>query len=417
MICIKDKALCCGCGACSQICPKHCIVMSQDEEGFLYPSVNKETCVDCGLCEKVCPVINQRTPHDKVQQAYAAINMTESIRMSSSSGGVFRAIADLVIQDNGVVFGARFDDDWSIIHDCTETLDGLAAFQGSKYVQSKIGDCYQRAKTYLDQGRKVLFSGTPCQIAGLNLFLRKPYSNLVTVDLICHGAPSPLVWGEYLKEEIARQCNRKNSVLPRPIHEKDVLVEGIAFRDKSEGWKKFSFALALSTTNGSGEKFSFCSRIPFRQNLFMKGFMANLYLRPSCYACPVKGGRSLSNLTMGDFWGIDKIRPDLNDDKGISALLVNDMHGFFLLNGTGINLWQMDYKDVLCFNSALEKSAVKPKEREMFWNTQNVSLSKRIMKYTKLPLKFRIKLGVVKLLAYSFSQKQRNIIKNILRIR
>ena len=243
MICIKDKALCCGCGACSQICPKHCIVMSQDEEGFLYPSVNKETCVDCGLCEKVCPVINQRTPHNKVQQTYAAINMTESIRMSSSSGGVFRAIADIVIQDNGVVFGARFDDDWSIIHDCTETLDGLAAFQGSKYVQSKIGDCYQRAKTYLDQGRKVLFSGTPCQIVGLNLFLRKPYSNLITVDLICHGVPSPRVWNEYLKEEIARQCNRKNSVLPRPIHEKDVLVEGIAFRDKSEGWKKYSFAL------------------------------------------------------------------------------------------------------------------------------------------------------------------------------
>ena len=369
MICIKDKALCCGCGACSQICPKHCIVMSQDEEGFLYPSVNKETCVDCGLCEKVCPVINQRTPHDKVQQAYAAINMTESIRMSSSSGGVFRAIADLVIQDNGVVFGARFDDDWSIIHDCTETLDGLAAFQGSKYVQSKIGDCYQRAKTYLDQGRKVLFSGTPCQIAGLNLFLRKPYSNLVTVDLICHGAPSPLVWGEYLKEEIARQCNRKNSVLPRPIHEKDVLVEGIAFRDKSEGWKKYSFALALSTTNGSGEKIQFCSRMPLNKNIYLRGFLSNLYLRPSCYNWPAKSSKSGADITMADFWNVHRVVEDFDDNKGTSLIIVNSPMGKSLVDSINIRTKEVDFDLAIQYNSAYSNSILMPKDRALFFST------------------------------------------------
>lgn len=199
MINIEDKSLCCGCGACLQVCPKHCITFVQDEEGFLYPFVNEKICVDCGLCEKVCPVINQNTPCDRPLQTYAAVNKNDSKRMMSSSGAAFRSIAEIVIQDNGVVFGAKFDDDWSVIHDCTETLEGLVAFQGSKYVQSKIGDCYLRAKAYLDQGRKVLFSGTPCQIAGFNLFLRKPYSNLITVDLICHGVPSPRVWDEYLK--------------------------------------------------------------------------------------------------------------------------------------------------------------------------------------------------------------------------
>ena len=417
MIQIANKVDCCGCAGCMQKCPKGCISFQEDSEGFFYPIVDTSRCVNCGLCEKVCLMHHRSETVHRPILVYAAKNADEKIRLCSSSGGVFTALAEKVIDNGGVVFGACFDEKYNVIHGYAETKEDLCKLRGSKYVQSYMGDNYKKAEMFLKAGREVLFSGTPCQITGLRLFLQKSYENLYTVDFICHGVPSPGIWRQALKEEIARQCDRKHTVLPRLIHEKDVLVEGISFRDKTLGWKKYSFTLALSTTNESGEKFSFCSRIPFRQNLFMKGFMANLYLRPSCYACSAKGGRSLSNLTMGDFWGIDKIRPDLNDDKGISALLVNDMHGFFLLNGTGINLWQMDYKDVLCFNSALEKSAVKPKEREMFWNTQNVSLSKRIMKYTKLPLKFRIKLGVVKLLAYSFSQKQRNIIKNILRIR
>ena len=397
MIRIIDKALCCGCGACSQICPKYCIVLSQDEEGFLYPSVNEETCVDCGLCEKVCPVINQRTVHNKPQQAYAAINKTESIRMTSSSGGVFRAIADVVMRDKGVVFGAKFDDNWSVIHDCTETSDGLAAFQGSKYVQSEIKNCYQRAKTFLDQGRKVLFSGTPCQIAGLNLFLRKSYSNLVTVDLICHGVPSPRVWDEYLKEEIARQCNRKNSVLPRPIHEKDVLVEGIAFRDKSEGWKKYSFALALSTTNGSGEKIQFCSRMPLNKNIYLRGFLSNLYLRPSCYNCPAKSSKSGADITLADFWNVHRVVEDFDDNKGTSLIIVNSLKGKSLIDSTSLRIKKVDFNLAIQYNTAYFNSIPKPKDRDQFFsnwqrghNVMNVleqmlyvSLSNRIYQLTK----------------------------------
>lgn len=369
MIRIRDKALCCGCGACSQICPKHCIVLSQDEEGFLYPSVNEKTCVDCGLCEKVCPVINQRTIHNKPQQAYAAVNKTESIRMASSSGGVFRAIADVVMRDKGVVFGAKFDDNWSVIHDCTETSDGLAAFQGSKYVQSEIRDCYQRAKIFLDQGRKVLFSGTPCQIAGLNLFLRKSYSNLVTVDLICHGVPSPQVWDEYLEEEIARQCNRKNSVLPRPIHEKDVLVEGIAFRDKSEGWKKYSFALALSTTKGSGEKIQFCSRMPLNKNIYLRGFLSNLYLRPSCYNCPAKSSKSGADITLADFWNVHRVVENFDDNKGTSLVIVNSQKGKSLIDSTSLRTKEVDFDLAIKYNSAYYKSIAVPNDRVLFFTS------------------------------------------------
>ena len=216
MINIIDKKNCCGCNACVQHCPKSCVTMQEDEEGFLYPIVDQEACIDCGLCEKVCPVLNQGEER-KPLQVYAANNPNEEIRMQSSSGGVFTLLAETIIQEGGVVFGARFNDDWEVIHDYTETKEELAAFRGSKYVQSRIGDSYCQAEQFLKKGRKVLFTGTPCQIAGLNLFLRKEYGNLLTVDFICHGVPSPGVWKSYLEELIALQGNRKNTVLLSPF--------------------------------------------------------------------------------------------------------------------------------------------------------------------------------------------------------
>lgn len=323
MVDIKEKNECCGCNACVQRCPKSCITMREDNEGFLYPEVDREVCIDCGLCEKVCPVIHQGDKR-KPLAVYAVKHKDDKIRLSSSSGGAFTALAESVIDEDGVVFGAKFDEDWSVFHDYTDTKEGLAAFRGSKYVQSRVGDSFKKAEYFLKAGRKVLFSGTPCQIAGLKRFLRKEYDNLLTVDFICHGVPSPGVWREYLKEETARQCGGKNSVLSHPnIKERDARIESISFRDKRLGWKKYSFALTLSVPNGHGAKNTVLLSEPLNKNIFLRGFLTNLYLRPSCHACPAKSFKSGSDITISDFWGGQSIIPEWNDDKGISVMFLH----------------------------------------------------------------------------------------------
>ena len=215
MITITDKSKCCGCNACVQACPKQCIEMHEDDEGFLYPRVDTTRCIDCGKCEKVCPVINQAEPHRPIK-VYAAINPDEEIRRQSSSGGIFTLLAEQTIKEGGVVFGARFDESWQVTHDYTESIEGLASLRGSKYVQSCIGDTFLKAEAFLKQGRKVLFTGTPCQISGLKKYLHKEYENLLTVDFVCHGVPSPLIWQKYLSETLenfrAKRGAGKNSV-------------------------------------------------------------------------------------------------------------------------------------------------------------------------------------------------------------
>lgn len=259
MINIKDKADCCGCNSCIQVCPRHCIATKTDKEGFAYPVVESFRCIDCGLCERVCPILNQNVTRVPVK-TYAAKNPNETIRSKSSSGGIFTLLAEIVIVQGGVLFGARFDEDWNVIHDFTETLEGVAAFCGSKYVQSRIGDSYRRVEKFLKAGRKVLFSGTPCQVAGLKRFLRKEYDNLLIVDFVCHGVPSPKVWQMYLNETIARQGDGKNTVLS---HSKSFSyrVKGIDFRSKSTGWKN-TVLLSLSPRHQPTErKIQFCSHL------------------------------------------------------------------------------------------------------------------------------------------------------------
>ena len=201
MIISPTKYDCTGCGACHSVCPKSCILMRQDSEGFLYPVIDDISCTRCGKCKNICPA-NYQGAARKPLNVYAAKNMDEEIRRQSSSGGIFSLLAEHVIQEGGVVFGARFNDTWDVVHDYTETVEGLAVFRGSKYVQSVTGETYIQAKKFLKDGRKVLYSGTPCQIAGLKAFLQGDHNNLLTVDLVCHGVPSPLVWKKYLDEII-----------------------------------------------------------------------------------------------------------------------------------------------------------------------------------------------------------------------
>lgn len=372
MITILDKKDCCGCSACIQICPKQCITMLEDEEGFSYPSVNIHNCIDCHLCEKVCPVLHLGKTR-KPLNVYAAKNRDEKIRLQSSSGGVFTVLAEAVINTGGVVFGAKFNEEWKVVHGYTETKDGIADFRGSKYVQSWMGDNFSKVKYFLDNGRRGLFSGTPCQVAGLKLFLRRPYENLLTVDFICHGVPSPKVWRMYLKEFVMNQSIK--SVSSDSASEKRISIASISFRDKRLGWKKFSCAFTFSISDNNGEKKLVSSSEVFSKNTYMKGFLENLYLRPACHHCPAKCLSSGSDITIADFWGMNKVLCNKDDDWGYSVMMVNSMNTSLKLIAE-LDTTKICYEDVLRYNSPIEKSADPNINRNYFFsNLEKKSLS------------------------------------------
>lgn len=377
MIEIKDKSQCCGCEVCVQRCPKRCISLVEDKEGFLYPSVDKKVCVECGLCEKVCPIINQSTERQP-RVVYAAINPDSDVRYSSSSGGIFSALADAVLIQGGVVFGVCWDKDWRLVFDYTENKEDLFRFRGSKYLQAYVGDAYIRVEHFLKIGRQVLFTGTPCQIAALRRYLKKDYDNLLMVDVICHGVPSPGVFRAYLSEEIAQVAisNKKKSVSLSSksyIAERNLLntadwhIEDIQFRDKRLGWKKFSFTLCLATMSAVGEKNSVSLSSLLNENIFMRGFLRDFYLRPSCYSCSAKSGRSGSDITLGDFWGINELNPEIDDDRGVSAVTINSDKGALLFDALLLQKYVMNYDDLCHYNPALVRSVVCPPQRAKFF--------------------------------------------------
>ena len=316
--------------------------MYPDEEGFLYPVVNQEICVGCNLCVKVCPVIQQG--HDRFPlEVYASRNKDTRILLESSSGGVFSLLASAVIRQGGVVFGVKFDKNWNTVHTWTDSEDGLAAFRGSKYVQSRVGNTFREAESFLKEGRQVLFSGTPCQIAGLKRFLRKDYEGLLTVEIVCHGVPSPLVWQHYLAS----------------LHPDEERITSISMRDKKEGWKRYRMEIR------TGNKFLYAGMAA--DNLYCRGFLADLYLRPSCYACPVRKGKSGSDITIGDFWGIDSCFPSFDDDKGTGLVLIYTQKGMNLYGGLDVYQIETTYGQVTKENPCLERSVPLTGFRKEFW--------------------------------------------------
>lgn len=356
MVDIRNKKDCCGCASCANVCPKNCITMKSDFEGFLYPYVEKSNCVQCNLCEKSCPIININEVKNE-PKAYGCYNKDENVRMRSSSGGFFHILCEFVIKQKGVVFGAAFDENFDVYHDYAETMDECEKFKGSKYAQSTIGDSYKKAKDFLDDGSIVLFSGTPCQIAGLYTYLKRDYDNLFTQDIVCHSIPSPKIWDEY-KESIS---NNK-------------IIKNITFRGKENGWSQGTFKMHLD----DGEIIS----LPYAQTEYMKGFLNGLYSRPSCYDCKFSTMNRQSDITLGDFWGVESFYPELYDNKGTSLILINSKKGKYLFDYVKDMLVYKKVKidKALFYNPAINNCARENPNRADFFDSKDC-LSDKVNKY------------------------------------
>ena len=294
---------CTGCAACRAVCLKGAIAMVADGEGFLRPRVDGARCVGCHRCEQVCPVLQSGEP-DASPVCYAAYTRDEELRLKSSSGGIFTELAKPIVESGGVVFGCVWERPQLVaIHAKAETMDDLAAIRGSKYVQSDLRDTFREARAALENGRQVLFSGTPCQIAGLNGFLGRRYDNLLTVEVVCHGVSSPAVFEAY-KARLEAGGGK---------------VVDVAFRRKNPGWREAEFRAVRA--DGS----SLCG--PYPENAYMDAFLSGLSLRPSCARCVAKTGRSGADVTLGDFWGAEVFCPDLDDNRGLSWVTLHTEAG------------------------------------------------------------------------------------------
>lgn len=360
MIVINDKKNCTGCQACFNICQQACITMENDSEGFWYPFVDIERCIKCGHCKKVCPILNKKEVKNE-PQVYACINKDEYTRIQSSSGGVFTLIAEEVIKNGGLVFGAEFNEDFSVSHNYIETKEDIYKLRGSKYVQSKIGDTYKLTKELLKQGRQVLFTGTPCQIGGLRSYLGQTQDNLFCIDIICHGVPSPKVWHKYV------QFQEKTA---------DATTLRISFRRKVDGWKKFSVSFLF---NNKTEYFKTLDK-----DLFMRAFLKDICLRPSCYDCEFKTLHRQSDITLGDFWGIQYVFPEMDDDKGTSLVFINSTSGramFEKIKNKTIYK-EAEINKAVYYNSAAIKSARHNlKRQEFFCELDQLSFDRLVKKY------------------------------------
>lgn len=312
-ILFENKADCCGCGACLNICPKRAISMQGDEQGFLYPWIDEALCVGCGRCKSVCAFQNVEEKNIPLE-TYAAVSYNTAQRHTSASGGIFAAIADRAINENGVVFGATFEEDWSVKHIAVQNVSDIYRLQGSKYAQSEIGETYTTAKQYLKRGRQVVFSGTPCQIAGLYGYLGKDDDNLLTVDIICHGVPNSRMLQEYIQ-----LLGKKNGGE----------VTAFTFRDKSSGW-----GINGSIEIDGKKKVKLWQSASSYFYYFLKGWI----YRENCYMCKYACSHRPADITIGDYWGIEKAHPEYlgkkgwNEAEGISVVLANTKKGQKYLN-------------------------------------------------------------------------------------
>lgn len=392
---------CTGCMACYNICPFDSIKMITNDEGFLYPQIDQKKCTNCQLCKKVCPSkLKKFGINDKMQkpEIYAAWSLNSEIRIKSSSGGVFFHLAEVILSQNGVVFGAGYDDSFHVIHKYINTIESYSSLQGSKYVQSFIGNTYQETLKYLQDGRDVLFSGTPCQIAGLkNFLLGKDVTHLYTVDLLCHGVPSPMVFDDF-KRYLENKYNSS--------------ISNIIFKDKKTGWKEYS--LYINFSDGSYD-----SKL-IKESPFLNFFLSNLILRECCYQCQYACMQRQGDISLCDFWGY---RPhsidEYDDDRGISGIIVNSAKGKYMLQAIKKYIYfsSRSINELLVGQTVLSSPSPRPKNKDIFWkeykeygfsyviekyNTRPVDTSDAVKKMNKFKQNYQV-------LVEWFIKKQQNI--------
>ena len=336
---------CTGCYACHSVCRKNAIEMKSDERGFLVPIINYDLCIGCKLCQRVCPLNSPELKTEEKTKAYAAYANENKLRLSSSSGGLFSCFADCIISNNGAVYGAVFSEEWEVIHG--RTTDDFSKMRTSKYVQSRIGDIFCRVQKDLESNMSVLFTGTPCQVAGLNSYLKQKgidTNNLFTVDIICHGVPSPMLW----KKHLYNISNGKR-------------IKNINFRDKRFSWGGFSLTVSF-------DDLTEYSKVAGEDG-YMRGFFANMTLRNSCYACKFKSIMRESDITIADYWGVEKYDPDIMNEKGTSAVIIHSDKGRRLFENIKekITAKEVDLEHILRKNMTMVESVKAHSRADLFW--------------------------------------------------
>lgn len=351
---LASKSQCTGCTACVSICPCHCIQMQKDDAGFLFPEmIEQSACIGCGACERVCPVLADKSFDGEISTiAYAALSKNDLLRMGSSSGGIFSELADAVLQSAGLICGAEYDVEGAVKHICVDNKMELWKLRGAKYSQSILGDSFQILKKQLDSGRKVLFSGTPCQVAGLKSFLKRDYDNLICVDFVCHGVPSPTVWEKYIKY---RAQNDNGGVAASHIN----------LRNKESGWSKYSYSVEFAYSDNNRY---LCEN---GADPFMRFFVDDYILREACSDCHFKGDSRVSDITLGDFWGIWDVFPEMDDNKGTSLVLLHSQKGKQLFQSVSdrMEVQEVSLEQASQMNPSMLKSSVHQPDREAVLKT------------------------------------------------
>lgn len=342
-ICLKEE--CIGCLNCYNVCKLGAIKLKQDELGFVCATIDDEKCVNCGACKNKCPIVQNSKKQTLINECYATKNKDDGVRLKSSSGGMFYEFAKHVISKNGVVYGAALDSISNVVHERIDRIEEIGKLMGSKYVQSDIKDTYKDVKQDLEQEKIVLFTGTPCQIAALKVYLGKDYENLYLQDFVCHGVGSKKILDKHI-QEVKQES-------------KFTHITNINFRDKVSGWKRFS--LSIKAKEGEYSK-------DLTSDNFMKTFLKNLCLRESCYKCKYKGKNRMSDITLADFWGVDKVVNDFDDDKGVSAVIINTGKGKELFENIKNNIItiKVKYEDISRNNICLENPPIYNRHRPEF---------------------------------------------------